>query len=162
LEWDGTEDITASMEVMSGTPTRRNGCGRSCTPGWGCTEAQALRGEGGIWMEMVVVCLAVMSATGTIGNSGRHCARRRCAVPERGVAREEQVLGEEESGAVPEMVVTGRWRGKQCMRWGMDAADPTLGSGVAYPAAVRRGLSAAQRICGVQRSGVCGCDTALG
>jgi hypothetical protein len=72
-------------------------------------EAQVLRGEGGIRLKTVVVCLAAMSATGTIGNSGRHCARRRCAALARGVAREEQVSGEEESGSVPEMVVAGGW-----------------------------------------------------
>ncbi|KAJ7315301.1 hypothetical protein DFH08DRAFT_942861 [Mycena albidolilacea] len=60
----------------------------------------------------------------------RDARERRCA---RGPG-----VGEEESGAVPEMVVAGGWRGKQRMRWEMDAAGP---NGVAYPAAVRRGSS---------------------
>ncbi|KAJ7798198.1 hypothetical protein B0H14DRAFT_3157041 [Mycena olivaceomarginata] len=115
-----TEDVAASAEATSGTPARRNGRGGrwSCTPGWGCTEAQPRECDG--------------------DDKG---ARRGCTTPVRGAARGRPGVGEEESGAVPEMVAAGVWRGKQRMRWGMDAAGPTLGSGVEYPAAVRRGLS---------------------
>ncbi|KAJ7848501.1 hypothetical protein B0H14DRAFT_2767966, partial [Mycena olivaceomarginata] len=73
FDWDGAEDVAASVEATSGTPARRNSRGGrwarrwSCTPGWGCTEAQAPRGEGGIRRKTVMVCLAAMSATGTIG-----------------------------------------------------------------------------------------------
>jgi hypothetical protein len=51
------------------------------TSGRRCSQAQAPRDEGGIRLKIVVVCLAVMSATATIGNgSSRYCARGGCAL----------------------------------------------------------------------------------
>ncbi|KAJ7720737.1 hypothetical protein B0H14DRAFT_3170427 [Mycena olivaceomarginata] len=63
--------------------------------------------------------VVVYTWLGMHGGAGaeRRCARRGCAAPARGAAREEQASGEEDSGAVQEMVVAGGWRGKQRMRW---------------------------------------------
>jgi hypothetical protein len=68
---------------------------------WGCTEVQAPRGEGGVRLKKIVVCLAAMSATGTRGNDGRRCARRGCAAPARDAAREEQASGEKREWGSP-------------------------------------------------------------